>query len=149
MMPSISGCCGGLSHSHFFFIFVKWCIFVGQMGIRLRHKTIKGYAILLLTIFITYLCSNTLFIHNHSFEGRVVVHSHIYNGTPDKPEHDHTKSQFDLIATLSEFLALKASLSSQDFTPIYLLCCIIAVAAECVHSFSVVNIQLRAPPVMM
>lgn len=119
------------------------------MGIRLRHKTIKGYAILLLTIFIAYLCSNTLFVHYHSLNGRPVAHSHIYNGTPDKPEHNHTQSQFELIATLSEFLALKASASVQSFTPIYILCGIIAVAAECAHSFSVVNPQLRAPPVMM
>ena len=132
-----------------FFIFAKLYIFAGQMGIRLRHKSIKGYALLLLTIFITYLCSNTLFIHNHSVNGRVVVHSHIYQGTPDKPEHNHTQSQFDLIATLSEFFALKVSLESYNFIPIFFLCGIIALAAECAHSSSVVNTQLRAPPVMM
>lgn len=119
------------------------------MGIGLRHKSIKGYALLLLTIFITYLCSNSLFIHNHSINGRVVVHSHIYQGTPDKPEHNHTQSQFDLIATLSEFFALKVSLESYNFIPIFFLCGIIAIAVECAHSSSVVNAQLRAPPVMM
>ena len=119
------------------------------MGIKHRHRAIKGYAILLLTIFVAYLCSNTMFAHIHSLNGRFVVHSHIYNGTPDKPEHTHTPSQFELIATLSEFFALKASLSVQSFTPIYILCGIVAVAAECAHSFSVVNPQLRAPPVMM
>ncbi len=119
------------------------------MGIGLRYKPLKGYAVLLLTIFITYLCSNSLFIHYHSINGRVVVHSHIYGGTPDKPEHNHTQSQFDLIATLSDFFALKATSKSQNLTPIFFLCSIIAIAVECAHSSSVVNTQLRAPPVMM
>lgn len=119
------------------------------MGMRIRHKSIKSYAILLLTIFIAYLSSNRLFIHYHSINGSVVVHSHIYNGTPDKPEHNHSQSQFDLIATLSDFFALKAISESPNFIPVYILCGTIAFGARCAHSFVVVNLQLRAPPVMM
>lgn len=119
------------------------------MGNAREHNRLKGYAILLLTIFLTYLCSNTLFTHYHYSEGGVITHSHIYTGTPDKPDHSHTPTQFELLATLADFIALEASSVDIDLSASYVLCEVISQESSLICSCSVATPSLRAPPVTM
>ena len=103
---------------------------------------------LLLTIFVTYLSSNYLFVHYHNFNGKTIVHSHIYCGTPNKPGHNHTPSQFNFIAMLSEFFALKASLTNKRLIPIFILCSVVVPTTIYARSAAVINTSLRAPPML-
>ena len=119
------------------------------MGNAREHNRLKGYAILLLTIFLTYLCSNSLFTHYHYSEGGVVTHSHIYTGTPDKPDHSHTPTQFELLATLADFIALEASSIEVEPSTTSIVCELISQESSNVCTSSVATPSLRAPPVTM
>jgi hypothetical protein len=119
------------------------------MGNARGHNRLKGYAILLLTIFLTYLCSNSLFTHYHYSEGGVITHSHIYTGTPDKPDHSHTPTQFELLATLADFIALEASSIEIDLSATSVVCELISQENSDVCTSSVATPSLRAPPVTM
>lgn len=119
------------------------------MGRTRENKRIRSYAILLLTIFLTYLCSNSLFTHYHYSEGGVVTHSHIYTGTPDKPDHSHTPTQFELLATLADFIALEASSIEIDLSATSVVCELISQENSDVCTSSVATPSLRAPPTTM
>lgn len=119
------------------------------MGKARDNKRISGYAILLLTIFLTYLCSNSLFTHYHYLDGEYATHSHIYTGTPDKPDHNHTPTQFQLIATLSHFWALGGVSVEWVCTPIYFLCGVIAIGVTNTITRRTSSNHLRAPPATM
>ena len=114
-----------------------------------EHNRLKGYAILLLTIFLTYLCSNSLFTHYHYSEGGVITHSHIYTGTPDKPDHSHTPTQFELLATLADFIALEASSIEIDLSATSVVCELISQESSDACTCSVATPSLRAPPTTM
>lgn len=119
------------------------------MGRTRENKRIRSYAMLLLTIFLTYLCSNSLFTHYHYSDSGVITHSHIYTGTPDKPDHSHTPTQFQLIATLADFIALEASSIEIDLSATSILCDVISLENSNTRSCSVATHLLRAPPVTM
>ena len=119
------------------------------MGRTRENKRIRSYAMLLLTIFLTYLCSNSLFTHYHYSEGGVVTHSHIYTGTPDKPDHSHTPTQFELLATLADFIALEASSIEIEPSATYVICELISQENSDACSSSVATPSLRAPPTTM
>lgn len=119
------------------------------MGNAREHNRLKGYAILLLTIFLTYLCSNSLFTHYHYSEGGVITHSHIYTGTPDKPDHSHTPTQFELLATLADFIALEASSIEIEPSATYVVCELISQENSDACTCSVATPSLRAPPTTM
>ena len=63
-------------------------------------------ALCLLLLFVEYIGGSTLFSHNHTIDGQTIVHSHLYSGTPDKPDHNHTQQQVKLIAALSNIVVL-------------------------------------------
>jgi hypothetical protein len=60
---------------------------------------------LLLTIFLGFYASITLFTHSHIINGVTIVHSHPYSsGTSDKPiNHQHSDKEFSIIQFLSSF----------------------------------------------
>ena len=119
------------------------------MGNAREHNRLKGYAILLLTIFLAYLCSNSLFTHYHYSEGGVITHSHIYTGTPDKPDHSHTPTQFELLATLADFIALEASSIEIEPSTTSVVCELISQESSNICTCSVATPSLRAPPTTM
>ena len=65
-------------------------------------------ALCLLLLFVEYIGGSTLFSHNHTIDGQTIVHSHLYSGSPDKPDHNHTQQQVKLIAALSNIVVLAA-----------------------------------------
>ena len=84
-------------------------------------KKVKTYlqqigTLFLLLLFVEYLGGSTLFLHNHTIDGRQIVHSHIYSGSPEEPNHNHTQQQAKLIATLSQIVVLVTA--TLGFTPI-------------------------------
>lgn len=119
------------------------------MGDITKYNQRRGFATLLLTIFLMHLCSISLFTHYHHFNDGIIAHSHIYVGTPDNPDHGHTKEQVQLIATLSGITAMSATIHQIDFNPTYFLCSIILFGAAHAISRTTTLHQLRAPPATM
>ena len=44
-------------------------------------------SLLMLLTFITYVGNVSLFSHRHTIDGQTVVHSHIYSGDGEQPDH--------------------------------------------------------------
>jgi hypothetical protein len=72
-----------------------------------RRKWI--FAGFLFVLFFSYMINITCFVHSHIVDGRIITHSHPYEGTPDNPGHCHTTAQFISIALLSHFVTLVAT----------------------------------------
>ncbi|MBO5875843.1 MAG: hypothetical protein J6Q20_04910 [Alistipes sp.] len=70
-----------------------------------RERKIALIGSLLLTLFLWYWSSVTLFSHEHFVEGERVMHSHPFAGS----SHNHTSSQMQAISFLAMFLALAAT----------------------------------------
>ena len=66
---------------------------------------------LLLTLFVTYQVSITMFTHVHYVNGVMIAHSHPYKGT-----HSHTASNIIVIAHFASFYSLEVDVH-YDFTP--------------------------------
>lgn len=66
---------------------------------------------LLLTLFVTYQVSITMFTHVHYVNGVMIAHSHPYKGT-----HSHTASNIIVIAHFAAFHSLEVDVH-YDFTP--------------------------------
>ena len=66
---------------------------------------------LLLTLFVTYQVSITMFTHVHDVNGVMIAHSHPYKGT-----HSHTASNIIVIAHFASFHSLEVDVH-YDFTP--------------------------------
>ena len=66
---------------------------------------------LLLTLFVTYQVSITMFTHVHYVNGVMIAHSHPYKGT-----HSHTASNIIVIAHFASFHSLEVDVH-YDFTP--------------------------------
>ena len=118
------------------------------MEMRGRNRGLIGLAALLLTIFLAYLATSTLFPHTHSLNGEVLTHSHPYNGTPENPEHSHSQAQLQLIDSLSKYVAI-AQCSTLEINPILILCGIVVVTTAAGSSCGTCSYSLRAPPVIM
>ena len=65
---------------------------------------------LLLTLFVTYQVSITMFTHVHYVNGVMIAHSHPYKGT-----HSHTASNIIVIAHFAAFHSLEVDVH-YDFT---------------------------------
>jgi hypothetical protein len=62
---------------------------------------------MLITLFVSYYMSATLFSHTHYFAWGTVTHSHPYNPFSDKPlNHSHTPGQCLIIALLTHIVAV-------------------------------------------
>lgn len=98
----------------------------------------------LLTLFVTYQVSITVFTHVHYINGVMVVHSH-----PAKDKHHtHAPTQVILLSNLSTFHTPKAELGSSyclvERPLLYLLKDNYVV--PCVKGIFLINLTLRAPP---
>jgi len=64
----------------------------------------------LLSLFLGFYASITLFSHSHIINGVTIVHSHPFNkGTGDKPiNHQHSEKEYSLIQFLSHFSTTSA-----------------------------------------
>ena len=69
-----------------------------------RERKIAIIGTLLLSLFLWYWSSVTLFSHEHFVDGERVMHSHPFAGS----SHTHTSSQLQTISHLAMFLALVA-----------------------------------------
>jgi hypothetical protein len=67
-----------------------------------RERKIALIGSLLLSLFLWYWSSVTLFSHEHFVDGERVMHSHPFAGS----SHNHTSSQMQVISFLAMFLAL-------------------------------------------
>ncbi|GHV52811.1 hypothetical protein FACS1894181_16240 [Bacteroidia bacterium] len=61
-------------------------------------------AFLLLALFVSYLAGTISFTHVHIIEGKVVTHSHPFQGTAEHPSHSHSTAQFQALLHLSHWL---------------------------------------------
>lgn len=114
-----------------------------------RHNAVRRYAMMLLTIFLTYLCSNSLFMHYHDIADSKIAHSHIYFGSQGNPEHNHTQTQLQLLEYLADFTSLEAIAPAVLTALALVLCSIILSGSERAVSHIAAYHLLRAPPVKM
>lgn len=86
------------------------------MGTKIKTYLHQIGALFLLLLFVEYIGGATLFMHGHNIDGYEIVHSHLYSGSPEKPDHDHTQQQAKFIATLSQIVVLVVA--TLGFAPI-------------------------------
>ena len=111
----------------------------------MSYQRVKQRAVLLLAVLLTWLCCNTLFIHTHLFEGRVVARSHFYTSSSDGSQHTHTHSQLQHLLMLSEQDALQGSVAF-DFFVTPLLCALVIAGTYRAICREQLCLSLRAPP---
>ena len=80
-------------------------IFAAQMVSRLNINYRRWAALLMLWLFISHIASISLFMHRHTIEGETFYHSHLYNGTADSPNHNHSTQQCKVISALAVYIA--------------------------------------------
>lgn len=115
------------------------------MWCRESYQRSRSWATLLLAVVLTYLCSNTLFIHTHLFGDRVVAHSHFYTTSADGSQHTHSQSQLLHLLMLAELDALQGSVGF-DFLVTQLVCGLILMGAYSTICRAQLRSSLRAPP---
>jgi hypothetical protein len=111
----------------------------------------KLLSLVLLSMFLAYYASITLFSHSHIINGVTIVHSHPYSkGTDSKPfNHQHSEKGVALIQFLSHFSSLTvASLLSLGIllTLLYKIAVITRAEDPLIPSINS-GLSLRAPPV--
>lgn len=119
------------------------------MVFNYKHIRSTKFAFLLLLIFVEYVAGITLFMHSHIVNGDVIYHSHYYSGSAEAPNHTHSAQQLKVISALMLYVALAATTMFALFSPIC------RVEEQSVESCckaqqpSLLNLSLRAPPVVM
>ena len=113
------------------------------------YRTYRHHAAaLLLFAFLLYIGNIYLFTHYHTIDGVKVAHSHIYFGSQDTPNHNHSTQQFNLIHQLSSFnseeFCFNNSISA--YIPFVEIFNQTVVCTMC--SSDTPYCSLRAPPVM-
>ena len=109
-----------------------------------RHITA---AVLLLT-FMLYIGNIYLFTHTHELNGVKISHSHIYSGTQDSPNHNHSEQQFNIINLLSTFNSEVLVTNSTSQISLPLVDIINQRERSCATECHTLYLSLRAPPVM-
>lgn len=106
-------------------------------------------SLLMLLTFITYVGNVSLFSHRHTIGGHTVVHSHIYSGDGEQPNHSHSSQQFKTIEALAMYTALVATSLQHIDAPLQYAITLIQSCAYSVTQQSVWHSSLRAPPAIM
>ncbi len=110
--------------------------------VRLKGKIVLS--VFLLTLFVSYQVSITMFTHVHYVNGVMVVHSH-----PSKDKHHaHTASQIVVLGQLSHILTPKAEavcVQTAERPLLYVLTT--AFRVSFVEGIHLKSLSLRAPPV--
>ena len=106
-------------------------------------------SVLLLVLFIEYVASVTMFTHSHIIDGDVVFHSHLYADSAEAPSHSHSSQQVKVIAQLSLYVAVAATVSFAVGNPIYRF--LRTVIDSCYETLQRCDLHfsLRAPPVVI
>lgn len=105
---------------------------------------------LLLSLFLFYYGSNTLFWHKHLIgEGSSITHSHPYSGTPDKPDHDHTATQLLLIAQLAAIGIVLAAVPARIRRTDILTASFLIPLSPKIDSVQLRPASSRAPPAVL
>lgn len=115
------------------------------MRCRVSYQRSRSWATLLLAVVLTYLCSNTLFVHTHLFGDKVVAHSHFYTTSADGSQHTHSQSQMLHLQMLAELDALQGSVAFELLVA-SLLCGVIVAGAYHTICREQLHLSLRAPP---
>ena len=100
-------------------------------------------SLLLLTLFIVYQVSITMFTHVHYVNGVMIAHSH-----PSHGKHTHTKTEIVVIDRLSSFHSLEADIPVNVIDPVRPLLFYVEVQPETpvVLGMHLRVLSLRAPP---
>lgn len=72
-------------------------------------------SVVMMSLFVGYMASISLFVHVHQIDGHTVAHSHPYSGSSDLPGHSHSQQQLLAISLLSTFFALQATTQTFHF----------------------------------
>ena len=118
-----------------------------------RRKTTylrqMGTALIMLLTFIVYVGNVSLFSHRHTIDGEAVVHSHLYSGSHEQPDHTHSSQQFKTIEALAMYTALATTSLQHIAAPLqYATTLIQSCTYNIVHQ-SILHFSLRAPPAIM
>lgn len=111
-----------------------------------KIKNITGIA--LLSIFVFYTCSITLFPHKHIINGVVYIHSHPYQkDSKGNPNHSHSLAQIHTIQILSQ-LSITSFVLCVSFVKIAICFALLIVRKYNFSGYPLVirNLRLRAPP---
>lgn len=110
-------------------------------SVRLKEKILLSF--FLLTLFVSYQVSITVFTHIHYVNGVMVAHSH-----PSKDKHHtHTSSQIIVIGQLGHFQTPKAETAYiQTIEQPLLYTLIYTYQIPSVEGIHLKNLTLRAPP---
>ena len=104
---------------------------------------------MLLWLFVGYIGCISLFMHRHTIDGQTVVHSHIYSGDGEQPDHSHSSQQFKTIEALAMYAALAATSLQHIAAPLQYATTLIQSCTYDVVPQSVLLFSLRAPPAIM
>lgn len=102
----------------------------------------------LLTLFLGYLCSITLFTHSHIINGVTIVHSHPYSKDHTSKDTAHTDTELQLIESISSYLSGSVDFFISIPKDVYSLKRKINVFLEKTFHFIPIpfDFSLRAPP---
>ena len=78
-------------------------MFSAKINWDLRKYLVTGVLGILFSWY--FICTN-MFFHTHTIDEGIISHSHPYSGSPEKPGHSHTYTEFLTIASLSQFIAV-------------------------------------------
>lgn len=118
---------------------------MGKFFRTYRHIT----AAALLLTFLLYIGNIYLFTHSHTIGGVKVAHSHIYFGSQDAPNHNHSAQQFNILHLLSTFNADQVVFTTLSEVVLSLLDIIAQRECNSISQLSTPYHSLRAPPVMI
>jgi hypothetical protein len=115
----------------------------------MKNKIKKIISLFLLTLFVGYYGSVTLFFHTHVINGVTIVHSHIHaEKHHDTQNGGHTQQSITLIAQISHFCYVDFS-GECVLKPLQVCkdtACTVP-AMQWVASIHLQNLSLRAPPI--
>ena len=103
-------------------------------------------SVVMMSLFVGYVASISLFTHVHQIDGQRVAHSHPYSGSSELPGHSHSQQQLLTISLLSSFVALAATTHFFHFvdnSSAHKILSFVFAPTECNVSASYL---LRAPP---
>lgn len=115
-------------------------------GIMIKELTLKQRIITLFLalVFIVYVGNVSLFVHTHKVGDITIVHSHPSTSS----SHAHSTNAISALSCLGHFDSLTAAISGENNVFLVLLSVIEDGRTFSIQGERVLNISLRAPPVL-
>lgn len=107
----------------------------------MKNRVKNILSILVVSLFVSYYASVTMFVHTHFFEWGTITHSH-----PASTGHSHSTDSYLLIDSLSTFVAV-FSAAAAVITVGYTLFRVLTTEVTYTFFAKVRLYSLRAPPV--